>query len=199
MTVILGLTGSIGMGKSTTAAMFREQGIPVFDADATVHELYRGEAVQAIERVFPGTATESGIDRKKLGSYVIGQPDKMRILETIIHPMVQKRRQDFIENHRLQKTPLIVLDIPLLFETKSEGLCDKVVVVTAHSDLQRKRVLERGTMSAEQFEAILAKQVPDHDKRLRADHLIETDYGLEQARLQVQSLIELYQKKTGSV
>ena len=182
MTIVLGLTGSIGMGKSTTAAMFRDMGVPVFDADATVHALYQNEAVDTIEKHFPGTATPQGIDRKKLGAYVIGQPEKMRLLESIIHPMVQKKRQDFI-----------------LFKTKAETLCDKVIVVTAQPEVQKKRVLERGTMSEEQFMAILAKQYPDQDKRLRADHLIETDFGLEQARAQVKSLVELYQDKAGTV
>jgi dephospho-CoA kinase len=199
MTVILGLTGSIGMGKSTTAAMFRDQGVPVFDADATVHALYKNEAVEVIEKAFPGTRGQEGIDRKKLGTHVIGNPEKMRQLENIIHPMVQKKRQDFIDTHRRQNTPLIVLDIPLLFETKAETLCDKVIVVTAQPELQKKRLLERGTMSEEQFMALLAKQEPDEKKRARADHLIETDFGLEQARRQVQSLIELYQKKAGQV
>ena len=199
MTVVLGLTGSIGMGKSTTAAMFRDQGVPVFDADATVHALYKNEAVEVIEKAFPGTRGQEGIDRKKLGSHVIGNAEKMRQLENIIHPMVQKKRQDFIDTHRRKNTPLIVMDIPLLFETKAETLCDKVIVVTAQPELQKKRVLERGTMSEEQFMALLAKQEPDEKKRTRADHLIETDFGLEQARRQVQSLIELYQKKAGQV
>jgi dephospho-CoA kinase len=197
MTLVLGLTGSIGMGKTTTASMFREQGIPVFDADATVHALYQSEAVDDIEAVFPGTRGAEGIDRKKLGSLVIGQPDKMRQLEAIIHPLVQAKRQDFIKDHKEKKTPLIILDIPLLFETKAESLCDKVVVVTAHPDLQRKRVLERGTMSKAQLDAILAKQIPDEVKRARADHLIETDHGLENARQQVQRLIDLYTGKAG--
>lgn len=197
MTLVLGLTGSIGMGKTTTASMFREQGIPVFDADATVHALYQREAVDDIEAVFPGTRGAEGIDRKKLGSLVIGQPDKMRQLEAIIHPLVQAKRQEFIKTHQAKKTPLIVLDIPLLFETKAESLCDKVVVVTAHPDLQRKRVLERGTMSEAQLDAILAKQIPDEVKRARADHLIETDHGLENARQQVQRLIDLYTGKAG--
>ena len=199
MTIVLGLTGSIGMGKSTTAAMFRDMGVPVFDADATVHALYQNEAVDTIEKHFPGTATPQGIDRKKLGAYVIGQPEKMRLLESIIHPMVQKKRQDFINSHKQTNKPLIVLDIPLLFETKAETLCDKVIVVTAQPEVQKKRVLERGTMSEEQFMAILAKQYADQDKRLRADHLIETDFGLEQARAQVKSLVELYQDKAGTV
>lgn len=197
MTIVLGLTGSIGMGKTTTASMFREQGIPVFDADATVHALYQSEAVDTIEAVFPGTRGAEGIDRKKLGSLVIGQPDKMRQLEAIIHPLVQAKRQEFIATHQAKKTPLIVLDIPLLFETKAESLCDKVVVVTAQPDLQRKRVLERGTMSEAQLDAILAKQIADEVKRARADHLIETDHGLEHARQQVQRLIQLYTGKTG--
>ena len=197
MTIVLGLTGSIGMGKTTTASMFREQGIPVFDADATVHALYQSEAVDEIEAVFPGTRGAEGIDRKKLGSLVIGQPDKMRQLEAIIHPLVQAKRQDFIATHQAKKTPLIILDIPLLFETKAESLCDKVVVVTAHPDVQRKRVLERGTMSEAQLDAILAKQISDEEKRARADHLIETDHGLETARQQVQRLIDLYTGKTG--
>jgi dephospho-CoA kinase len=195
MTIILGLTGSIGMGKSTTANMFRDLGIPVFDADAAVHDLYKNEAVESIEQNFPGTRTDQGIDRKKLGSYVIGNAEALKKLEELIHPLVQKKRQDFIDFHRNHKTPLVVLDIPLLFETKAENLCDKVIVVSASQALQKQRVLERQTITEAQFEAILQKQMPDQEKRARADHIIETDEGLDSARQHVQNIVMLYQAK----
>lgn len=197
MTCILGLTGSIGMGKTTTAQLFRALDVPVFDADAVVHDLYKTEAVDLIEKAFPGTKTEDGIDRKKLGAAVIGQSEALKKLEALIHPFVQKKRQDFIKTHQDKETPLIVLDIPLLFETNADHLCDYVIVVTAPADLQKKRVMERGTMTEDQFEAILKKQIPDAEKRARANFVIETDYGLEHARQQVEDIVRQCQTKAG--
>ena len=198
MTIILGLTGSIGMGKSTTAHMFRDYDIPVFDADAVVHDLYKNEAVDAIAQAFPETRGAYGIDRKKLGACVIGHPQALQQLEKIIHPLVQKKRQDFIVSHQKKQTPVILLDIPLLFESKADTLCDYVIVVTAAADLQKQRVLDRGTMSQDQFEAILQKQMPDAEKRARANYVIETDYGLDHARQQVQDILMLCQAKVGN-
>jgi len=195
MTCILGLTGSIGMGKTTTAQFFRALDVPVFDADAAVHDLYKNEAVDLIEKAFPGTKTDHGIDRQKLGAVVIGQAEALKKLEALIHPLVQKKRQDFIKIHQQKKTPVIVLDIPLLFETKADHLCDCVVVVTASAELQKKRVMERGTMTQDQFEAILKKQMPDAEKRARANYVIETDYGLDHARQQVEDIVRHCQAK----
>jgi len=198
MTVILGLTGSIGMGKTTTAQFFRALDVPVFDADAVVHDLYKSEAVDLIEQAFPGTKTNDGVDRKKLGAAVIGQPEALKKLEALIHPLVQKKRQDFIKGHQDKKTPVIVLDIPLLFETKADQLCDFVIVVTAAAELQKKRVMERGTMTLDQFETILQKQMPDAEKRARANLVIETDYGLDHARQQVEDIVRHCQAKAGN-
>jgi dephospho-CoA kinase len=195
MTVILGLTGSIGMGKTTTAQFFRALDVPVFDADAVVHDLYKTEAVDLIEQAFPGTKTNDGVDRKKLGAAVIGQPEALKKLEALIHPLVQKKRQDFIKGHQDKNTPVIVLDIPLLFETKADQLCDFVIVVTAAAELQKKRVMERGTMTQDQFETILKKQMPDAEKRARANYVIETDYGLDHARQQVEDIVRHCQAK----
>ena len=192
MTLIIGLTGSIGMGKTTTAQMFREFDIPVFDADAAVHDLYKKDAVDRIEDNFPGTKTKDGIDRKKLASYVIGHPDQLKKLEAIIHPLVQEKRSHFIKHHQERATPLIILDVPLLFETGTDNLCDKIVVVTADAAIQKKRVLERNTMSEEQLNEILKKQIPDQEKRARADHVIETNFGLNHARQQVENIVKLY-------
>ena len=198
MTIILGLTGSIGMGKTTTANMFRDLNIPVFDADAAVHDFYKSEAVELIEQAFPGTTTVQGVDRKKLGAAVIGQPEALKKLESLIHPLVQKKRHDFITLHQQKKTPVILLDIPLLFESKADPLCDCIIVVTASADLQKQRVLDRGTMSQDQFEAIVKKQMPDAEKRARANYVIETDYGLDHARQQVQDIVMLCQAKAGN-
>lgn len=187
--IILGLTGSIGMGKSTTAGMFREAGIPVHDADAAVHELYSGAAAPLIEIAFPGTVIDGVVDRRKLGERVIGKAQEMKRLEAIVHPLVAEMRNRFLEEAAANGAELAVLDIPLLYETGGEKLCDYVVVVTAPAEVQRDRVLARPEMTEEKFQAILAKQVPDAEKRKRADFTIDTSLGFEAARQQVKAII----------
>ena len=161
MTFVLGLTGSIGMGKSATAALFRRAGAPVHDADATVHRLYAGAAAPAIEAAFPGATKDGVVDRTALGPMVIGKPDAMARLEAIVHPLVSAEREAFLGRARASGAPIAVLDVPLLLETGSERLCDAVCVVTAPADVQRERVLARPGMTAEKLAGILARQVPD--------------------------------------
>lgn len=187
---ILGLTGSIGMGKSAVAAMFRDSGVPVFDADAAVHQLQGpgGACVEPIERAFPGTTGPQGVDRQKLGAAVFGNPAALRQLEAIVHPEVAELRRTFLADHA--EAPLIVFDIPLLYEkTGGHGL-DAVVVVSAPAAVQRQRVLSRPGMTAEKFEQILRLQVPDADKRARADHVIDTGTTLAETRAAVSRLID---------
>lgn len=187
--MILGLTGSIGMGKTTTANMFREAGCPVHDADAVVHDLYRGEAAGLIEKAFPGTTGPGGVDRQKLSAAVLGKPDAMKRLEAIVHPLVAARRDAFLEEARQSGAPLAVLDIPLLFETGGDRWCDRVAVVSAPAAIQRERVLARDGMNEEKFAAILARQIPDAEKRARADYVIDTSQGIAHARRQVLAII----------
>lgn len=187
MTRILGLTGSIGMGKSTTAQMFRDAGVPVHDADATVHALYSGKAAPLIEGAFPGTVANGVVDRAKLGASVLGKPEAMAKLEAIIHPLVHQAERDFLVANA--ETPLVVLDVPLLYETGGEGRVDAIVVVTAPKDVQRARVLARSGMNEDKLAAILARQVPDAEKRKRADHLIDTSLGMDAARAVVADII----------
>jgi dephospho-CoA kinase len=186
MTFVLGLTGSIGMGKSATADLFRQLGVPVHDADASVHALYRGRAAPLIERVFPGTVIDGVVDRRKLGAVVLGQPEKMKQLESIVHPLVREEEQKFLSS---VTTTLAVLDIPLLFETGGEKRCDAVLVVTAPEDVQRQRVMARPGMTEETFRAILAKQMPDREKRARAHFLVDTSRGFDSAKAQVRSIL----------
>ena len=187
--LILGLTGSIGMGKSTTAKLFAEEGVPVHDADAAVHALYEGAATQLIERAFPGTTAAGKVDRQKLAARVVGNEAAMKELEAIVHPLVRQSEIRFIEQARAEARPVVVLDIPLLFETGGEKRVDKVVVVSAPAAEQRRRVLERPGMTEEKFEALLAKQVADAEKRRRADFVIDTGRGIDHAREQVRSLL----------
>ena len=185
----LGLTGSIGMGKSTTANLFRDEGIPVYDADATVHSLYEGEAVPIIEKAFPGTAVDGRVDREKLGKYVLGSPSEMKRLESIIHPLVHAREQAFLKTQTEAGAEFVLLDIPLLFETGGEKRVDKIIVVSASAEEQRKRVLSREGMTEEKFQAILKRQIPDAEKRKRADFIIDTNHGVEHAARQVREII----------
>jgi dephospho-CoA kinase len=185
---ILGLTGSIGMGKTTTARLFAEAGVPVYDADAAVHELYESEAGPAIEAAFPGTTREGKVDRAALGQRVTGDPDALKFLESIVHPLVGKARERFLRDAEAAGAKVAVLDIPLLFETGGETRVDAVVVVSAPAKVQRARVLERG-VSAEQFEALLTRQMPDAEKRRRADFVVDTSQGIEPARAQVLSIL----------
>lgn len=186
---ILGLTGSIGMGKSAVAAMFRGLGVPVFDADAAVHELQGpgGACIVPIERAFPGTTGPQGVDRQKLGAAVFGNPGALKLLESIVHPEVAEMRRTFLADNADQ--PLIVFDIPLLYEKTGKHDLDAVVVVSAPADMQRERVLARPGMTAEKFEQILKLQVPDEEKRALADHVIDTGVSLAETRHAVQRLV----------
>ncbi|RST88134.1 dephospho-CoA kinase [Aquibium carbonis] len=187
--IILGLTGSIGMGKSTTAAMFEAEGIPVNDADAVVHELYRGKAVQPVGEAFPEAIVDGAVDRNRLSALVLGNPVALKRLESIVHPLVRGVEMAFLDRHRAAGTPLVVLDIPLLFEVGAEGRVDRVAVVTAPADVQQARVLARPGMTQQKFDAILSKQVPDAEKRARADFVIDTGQGMEPARQAVRHII----------
>lgn len=186
---ILGLTGSIGMGKSTTAKLFAEAGVPVYDADAAVHQLYEGEAAPAIEAAFPGTTANGKVDRSKLSARVVHDPAAIKQLEQIVHPMLGVSRQKFFADAEAAKAPVVVLDIPLLFETGGEKRVDAVVVVSTSPELQRERVLARGTMDEAKLEAIIAKQIPDAEKRRRADFVVDTSHGLEPVRAQITHIL----------
>ena len=188
--IVLGLTGSIGMGKSTTAKMFAEAGVPVHDSDEAVHRLYRGKAAPLVEAAFPGTVTDGVVDRAKLSKRVLGDATALKRLEAIIHPLVRADANAFLKRHRSGNAPLVVLDIPLLFETGGRGRVDKVVVVTAPPEVQRERVLSRPGMTEAAFAAILAKQVPDAEKRRQADFIIDTSLGMEAARQAVEKIVE---------
>lgn len=187
--IVLGLTGSVGMGKSATAAMFREAGVPVFDADAAVHALYEGEAVAPVEAAFPGTAREGAIDRTRLRDRVMGDAAALKRLEALIHPLVRTRREAFLAEARAGGHPVAVLDVPLLFETGGNAEVDAVVVVSAPEAVQKARVLARPGMTDALFSAIVARQMPDADKRARADHVIDTGHGFEAARAAVARIL----------
>ncbi|GAA4526407.1 dephospho-CoA kinase [Chelativorans composti] len=187
--IILGLTGSIGMGKTTTARLFMDEGVPVHDADAAVHRLYAGEAAPLVEELFPGTVEHGVVNREKLAQRVVGNPEAMKKLETVIHPLVRADCERFLEEHRQKGTPVVVLDIPLLFETGGRERVNKVVVVSAPADVQKERVLARPGMTEEKLEAIRARQMPDEEKRQRADFVIETGYGIEPARQAVREIL----------
>jgi len=188
--IVLGLTGSIGMGKSTTARMFEEFGVPVHDSDEAVHRLYRGKAAPLVEAAFPGTTENGVVDRAKLADRVLGDSAALKRLEAIVHPLVRADATAFLKRHHVAGAPLAVVDIPLLYETGGEGRVDQVVVVTADPRIQRERVLARPGMSAEKFEKILAKQVPDAEKRRLADFVIDTGLGMDAAREAVSAIIE---------
>ena len=187
--LILGLTGSIGMGKSTTAKLFEEAGVPVYDADAMVHKLYEGEAAPAIEAAFPGTTFDGKVDRVKLSARVVHDPEAMQQLERIVHPMLSASRKRFFDDAEASRAPVVVLDIPLLFETGGEKRVDAVVVVTATPEIQRERVLARGTMDGARLDAILARQTPDAEKRKRADFVVDTSDGLDPVRAQIAHIL----------
>ena len=185
----LGLTGSIGMGKSTVAKMFADEGVPVHDADAAVHALYEGEAVPLIEAAFPGTTASGKVDRGKLGERVLGHPEEIKRLERIVHPLVARVRDAFLAGAERAGAKVALLDIPLLYETGGETRCDAVVVVSAPAEVQRERVLMRPGMTEAKLAAILAKQVPDADKRARADFVVDTSQGFDLARQQVRDIL----------
>jgi dephospho-CoA kinase len=186
---VLGLTGSLGMGKSTTAKFFAEEGVPVHDADAAVHRLYAGEAAPLIEAAFPGTTVDGKVDREKLGTAVLGNAEAIRKLEQIVHPLVHAHEQRFLREAEARGAMVAVLDIPLLFETGGDKRCDAVVVVSAPADVQRKRAFERPGMTEEKFQALLAKQMPDAEKRARADFVVDSGKGFEAAHAQVREIL----------
>jgi dephospho-CoA kinase len=187
--MILGLTGSIGMGKSTTAKLFAEAGVPVYDADATVHRVYEGEAVPAIEAAFPGTTSDGKVDRAKLSARVVRDPAAIQRLEQIVHPMLRSYHQKFLQDAEQAGAPVVVMDVPLLFETGGEKRVDAVVVVTTAPEVQRERILARGTMTAETLDAILARQTPDAEKRRRADFVVDTSHGLDPVRVRIRDIL----------
>src|SRR5262252_5888796 len=188
---VLGLTGSLGMGKSTTARFFAEAGIAVHDADAVVHRLYEGEAVAPIEAAFPGTTATGKVDRSKLAAHVLDDAAALKRLEAIVHPRVRASEQRFLADAQARGAKVAVLDIPLLFETGGERRVDAVVVVSAPPEVQRSRVLERPGMTVEKLEAILAKQMPDDEKRRRADFIVDTSRGFEAARAEVRAILDV--------
>ena len=186
---ILGLTGSIGMGKSTTAKLFMEAGVPVYDADAAVHKIYEGEAAPAIEAAFPGTTVDGKVDRARLSAQVVHNPDAMKQLEQIVHPMLGASRKKFLDEAERAGAPVVVMDIPLLFETGGEKRVDAVVVVSTDAASQRERILARGTMTNEALDAILARQLPDAEKRKRADFVVDTSHGLDPVRTAIRDIL----------
>jgi dephospho-CoA kinase len=191
---ILGLTGSVGMGKSATARLFSEFGVPVHDADAVVHRLYEGEAVGAIEHAFPGTVRDGKVDRGKLAGDVLSDPAALARLEDIVHPLVRAAEDELIAAAQRRGEATVVLDIPLLFETGAEKRVNAVVVVTASPDIQRERVLARPAMTVQKLESILARQMPDAEKRRRADFVVDTSKGFDAAREQVRAILDAIAK-----
>jgi dephospho-CoA kinase len=186
---VLCLTGSLGMGKSTTARFFAEAGVPVHDSDAVVHALYEGDAVALIERAFPGSTSDGKVDRVKLAAFVLKDPAALARLEAIVHPLVGKARDRFLAEQAAHGAPVVLLDVPLLFEAGLECCCDAVVVVSATAEQQRRRVLERPGMTEEKFAAILTKQMPDAEKRRRADFIVDSSGDFEHARAQVHDIL----------
>jgi dephospho-CoA kinase len=187
---VLGLTGSIGMGKSTTAKLFAEAVVPVYDADATVHKIYEGEDVPFVEAAFPGTTADGKVDRAKLSAKVVGDPEAIKRLEQIVHPMLRAYHQKFLDEAEASGAPVAVMDVPLLFETGGDKRVDAVVVVTTSPETQRERILARGTMTAEALDAILARQMPDSEKRKRADFVVDTSHGLDPVRAQIRDILD---------
>ncbi|MCZ4074550.1 dephospho-CoA kinase [Agrobacterium sp. LMR679] len=188
--IVIGLTGSIGMGKTTTAKLFAGEGVPVLDSDEVVHGLYRAEAVPLIEAAFPGTTVSGTVDRQKLGEVLRQNPANFSRLEEIVHPLVRGRQEAFLEQARKEDRQFALLDIPLLFETGAESRVDKVVVVSCAPEIQRERVLSRPGMTEEKFEMILARQMPDAEKRRRADFIVDSGNGVEAARDQVREILQ---------
>ena len=188
--IVLGLTGSIGMGKSTTAKLFAEAGVPVYDADATVHMIYEGEAVPAIEAAFPGSTANGKVDRQRLSAQVLHDPAAMRRLEQIVHPMLRAHHEKFLADAERSGAAVAVVDIPLLFETGGEKGVDAVLVVSATPEIQRQRILARDNMTDERLNAILARQLPDAEKRRRADFVVDTSHGLDPVRKRIRDILE---------
>ncbi len=194
--IVVGLTGSVGMGKTTTAEMFADEGVPVFNADAVVHQLYEGEAAGAIERAFPGTTAAGRVDRAKLGERVVGDKVALARLEAIVHPLVRKAEEAFLADAEKKGAAVAILDIPLLFEGDGDRRVDVVVVVSAPAETQRTRVLERPGMTAEKLDHLLARQMSDSQKRTRADFIVDTGNGLEPARKQVHNILQTLSKRS---
>ncbi len=197
--IVAGLTGSIGMGKSTVGAMFKELGAAVLDSDAVVHELYRpgGQAVAAVAALFPDVVVGGAVDRARLAAEVVGKPEAMRRLEAVVHPLVREAQQRFIEDARRQDKPLVILDIPLLFETGAEARVEHIIVVSTDADTQRRRVLDRPGMTEAKFDKLLALQVPDAEKRRRADSIIDTSGEFAITRQQVRHIFNRLTGKQG--
>lgn len=187
--IIVGLTGSIGMGKSTAAKMFEQAGVPVYDADETVHRLYAGRASPLIEQAFPGTVVDGIVDRKKLAQAVLNDSQAMKKLEAIVHPLVHEEESLFLEQAKFDREPMVVLDIPLLFEAGGKDRVDRIVVVSAPADVQRQRVLAREGMTVEKFESILNRQMSDHEKRAKADFIIDSNVSFEAMQEQIDLII----------
>jgi dephospho-CoA kinase len=185
------------MGKSATADLFRARGVPVYDADATVHALYRGKAAPLIEAEFPGCVVDGVVDRSKLAPMVTGDGDAMKRLEAIVHPLVRTSERQFLAETIKSSTPLVVLDIPLLLETKGEQRCDAIIVVSTDYSVQKMRVLARPGMTEDRFAALLARQMPDNEKRKRAHLVIDTSHGLADAGRQVEAAIRTFIGRTG--
>ncbi|MBJ6132708.1 dephospho-CoA kinase [Ochrobactrum sp. Q0168] len=188
--IILGLTGSIGMGKTTASNMFAEAGVPVYSADDAVHRLYSGRAAPLIEAAFPGTVADGTVDREKLSAAVIGKPDALKKLEAIVHPLVREEEEAFLRAAEARGSAIALVDIPLLFETGGEKRVDRIVVVSAPADIQRARVLARSGMTAEKLDAILARQMPDAEKRARADFVLDTSGSFDNLRQQITTVIQ---------
>jgi dephospho-CoA kinase len=188
--LVLGLTGSIGMGKSTTAKLFAEAGVPVYDADATVHQVYEAEAAPTIEAAFPGTTVDGRVDRNRLSAKVLHDPAAMKRLEQIVHPMLRAHHEKFLADAEASGAPIAVVDVPLLFETGGEARVDAVVVVTTSPQAQRARILARDNMTAEKLDAILARQLPDAEKRARADFVVDTSDGLDPVRARIREILD---------
>ncbi|AYM11993.1 dephospho-CoA kinase [Agrobacterium tumefaciens] len=196
--IVIGLTGSIGMGKTTTAKLFAAEGIPVLDSDAVVHDLYSADAVPMIEAAFPGTTISGRVDRLELGNILRENPANFSNLEAIVHPLVRERQEAFLRKAREESQNFAVLDIPLLFETGAETRVDKIVVVSCAPEIQRQRVLSRPGMTEEKFEMILARQMPDAEKRRRADFIIDSGNGVEAARDQVREILQRLSAGSGN-
>jgi dephospho-CoA kinase len=187
---VLGLTGSIGMGKSTTAKLFAEAGVPVYDADATVHRIYQGEAAPLIEAAFPGTTADGKVDRARLSAQVVHHPEAMQRLERIVHPLLRAYHENFLEQAERSGAPVAVVDVPLLFETGGDKRVDAVVVVSTDPATQRERILARDDMTPAKLDAILARQMPDDEKRRRADFVVDTSHGLEPVRAAIKDILQ---------
>jgi dephospho-CoA kinase len=195
--LIIGLTGSIGMGKSTAAARFRERGIAVFDADAEVHRLYEGPLVPAIESAFPGTVVQGKVDRSRLSALLLAEPDRFKVLEALVHPAVQEAQRRFLQSEHARGAEMAVLEVPLLLEEGRDRQVDLTIVVSAPPEIQRRRVLERPGMSPSKFEMIMARQLPENEKRSRADFIVDTSGSVENCNRQIDEIISKLRTRQG--